>query len=158
MALALDDYSLVARLLRRESGNKATGHHMVWEVTCDLPPPSSLSFSSAPPLTVEGVLKYLPGVAWRPLGERLIPAGVFDEIESQHQSDESRLHAVMECWLQGGGVGGEPSWRKIIWALDDVPETCAAADTIRHFAEPLPGELCDSITFLYSVQVLPHIR
>ena len=151
MALALDDYSLVARLLRRESGNKATDHHVLWEVTCDLPPPSSLSFSSAPPLTVEAVLKYLPGVAWRPLGERLIPAGVFDAIKSQHQSDDSCLCAVMECWLQGGGVGGEPSWRRIIWELDRTPETTAAADNIRHFAEPLLGKSCDSITFLYSV-------
>ena len=115
------------------------------------PPPSSLSFSSAPPLTVEAVLKYLPGVAWRPLGERFIPSGVFDEIERQHQSDDSRLHAVMECWLQGGGVGLEPSWRNIIWRLDEATETTAAADPIRHFAEPLPGESCDSITFLYSV-------
>ena len=34
----------------------------------------------------------------------------------------------------------------------------AAADTIRHFAEPLQGESCDFITVLYSVYVLPHIR
>ena len=151
MALALDDYSLVARLLRRESGNKATDHHVLWEITCDLPPPSSLSFSSAPPFTVEAVLKYLPGVAWRPLGERLIPAGVFHEIESQYQSDESHLCAVIECWLQGEGKDKEPSWRALIWRLDRATETRAAADTIRHFAEPLPGESCDSITFLYSV-------
>ena len=151
MALALNDYSLVARLLRRESGNKATDHHVLWEVTCDLPPPSSLSFSSAPPLTVEGILKYLPGVAWRRLGSGLIPSGVFDEIKSQYQSDESRLCAVVECWLQGGGVDDEPSWRRIIWALDYENETRPLANTIRHFAEPLPGEPCDSITFLYSV-------
>ena len=151
MALALDDYSLVVRLLRRESGNKTTDHHMVWEVTCDLPPPSSLSFSSAPPLTVEAVLKYLPGMAWKRLGYGLIPGGVFDEIQKQHQSDDSCLHALIECWLQGERRDLEPSWRRIIWTLDGATETTAAADTIRHFAEPLPGELCDSITFLYSV-------
>ena len=116
-------------------------------------PLSSLSLFSAPPLTVEGVLKFLPGVAWRALGERFLPHGVFDEIERQHQSDDSRLRAVTECWLQGDGsaLGKEPSWRALILRLDDAKEARAAADTIRHYAEPLPGESCDSITFLYSV-------
>ena len=102
---------------------------------------------------MEGVLKFLPGVAWRTLGGGLIPYTVFGEIKEHHQSDDSRLRAVVECWLQGGGsaVGKEPSWRRIIWRLDGAKETRAAADTIRHFAEPLPGKLCDSITFLYSV-------
>ena len=105
----------------------------------------------------------MQGVAWRELGEELIRGGDYnrkshqwdypklDEIAQQHQSDDSRLRAVIECWLQGGGVDNEPSWRRIILALDGAPETSAAADTIRHFAEPLPGESCDSITFLYSV-------
>ena len=74
-----------------------------------------------------------------------------DEIESQHQSDDSRLCAVIECWLRGEGRDLEPSWRRIIWALDYATETTAAADPIRHFAELLPGKSCDSITFLYSV-------
>ena len=133
-------------------------------LTCDLfplcpPPPLFLSFSSVPPLTVEGILKFLPGVDWRTLGERLIPGRVFAEIIRQHQSDDSRLRAVIECWLQGEGLyEEEPSWRRMIWILNSANETRAAADNIRHFAEPLPGKSCDSITFLYSVQVLPHIR
>ena len=102
----------------------------------------------------------MQGVAWRKLGERLTPADYssssptypkLDEIAQQHQSDDSRLHAVIECWLQGEGRDKEPSWRRIIWELDKATETTAAADTIRHFAEPLPGRSCDSITFLYSV-------
>ena len=104
----------------------------------------------------------MQGVDWRKLGERLIYgvySGTFrfggypklDEIERGHKSDDSRLRAVIECWLRGEGMDEEPSWRGIIWALDDATETTAAADTIRHFAEPLPGESCDSITFLYSV-------
>ena len=115
-------------------------------LTCDLfplcpPPPLFLSFSSVPPLTVEGILKFLPGVAWRTLGEMLIPSGVFAEIRRQHQSDDSRLRAVIECWLQGEGLyEEEPSWRRIIWALDGAKETRAAADNTRHFAEPLPGK------------------
>ena len=122
------------------------------------PPLSTL----APPLTVENIQTAVQGVAWRKLGEGLI-GGDFnlesaqcdypklDEIAQQHQSDDSRLHAVIECWLQGERRDEEPSWRRIIWVLDGATETTAAADPIRHFAEPLPGESCDSITFLYSV-------
>ena len=114
----------------------------------------------APPLTVENIQTAVQGVAWRKLGKRLIPSDYssfpptypkLDEITQQHQSDDSRLHAVIECWLQGEGLDEEPSWRRIILALDGATETSTAADHIRHFAEPLPGESCDSITFLYSV-------
>ena len=119
--------------------------------------------TTAPPLTVENILTAVQGVAWRKLGEELIEYGVYnteshqldypklDEIEKQHQSDDSRLYAVIECWLQGEGVDEEPSWRALIWTLDGTNVTRAAADRIRHFAEPLPGKSCDSITFLYSV-------
>ena len=101
----------------------------------------------------------MQGVAWRKLGEGLI-YGIYsravligdntklDEIAQKHQSDDSRLRAVIECWLQGEGRDEQPSWRALITRLDESTETRAAADTIRHFAEPLPGESCDSITFL----------
>ena len=137
-------------------------------VTCCVhtapPPPtsSSLLYTSAPPLTVENIQTAVQGVDWKKLGERLIYGAYsytyhfgdhpkLDEIAQQHQSDDSRLRAVIECWLQGEGLDEEPSWRRIIWTLDDATETRAAADPIRHFAEPLPGESCDSVTFLYSV-------
>ena len=116
----------------------------------------------APPLTIENILTAVQGVAWRKLGEKLIGGDYnleshqvdypkLDEIVQQHQSDDSRLHAVVESWLQGDGVDKEPSWRALIWRVDKATETTAAADTIRHFAEPLPGESCDSLTFLYGV-------
>ena len=103
-------------------------------------------------------MKAVQGVAWRKLGEGLIGGDYntesdqfdypkLDEIERQHQSDDSRLHAVIECWLQGDGVGREPSWRALIWRLDRGN----AADRVRHLAEPLPGKSCDSITSLYCV-------
>ena len=126
------------------------------------PPPPSLLYTSAPPLTVENIHTAVQGVAWRKLGERLI-YGIYsgrfrlrdypklDEIVQQHQSDDGRLRAVIECWLQGEGLDEEPSWRRIILALDDATETRHLVNTIRHFAEPLPGESRDSITFLYSV-------
>ena len=117
--------------------------------------------TSAPLLTVENILTAAQAVTWKELGERLI-YGVYsgmlhggypklDEIERQHQSDDSRLRAVIECWLQGEGEDKEPSWRALVWTLDGAEETRAAANHIRHFAEPLPGKSCDSITFLYSV-------
>ena len=121
---------------------------------------NSLS-TTAPPLTVENILTAVQGVAWRKLGEELIHSVYnaeshqfdypkLDEIERQHQSDDSRLRAVIECWLQGEGKDEEPSWRRIIWTVDWENKT-KAADDIRHFAEPLPGKSCDSISFLYSV-------
>ena len=114
----------------------------------------------------------MQGVAWRELGERLVPGTVsggqfrhpnstlsdyrmtypkLDEIERQHRSDDSRLRAVIECWLEGEGLDTEPSWRALIWRLDCANETIAVADSIRYLAEPLPGKSCDSITFLYIV-------
>ena len=119
---------------------------------------------------MENILTAVQRVAWRELGEELIEYGDYnlesdqvdypklDEIERQHQSDDSRLHAVIDCWLQGDGKDEEPSWRALIQRLDETNETTAAANSIRHFAEPLSGKSCDSITFLYSVFVLSHIR
>ena len=136
---------------------------MLWEITflCVILPPSIPLLSTlAPTLTVENILTAVQGVAWRKLGERLIEHGDYyfgwtypklDEIERQHQSDDSRLRAVIECWLQGEGKDKDPSWRRIIWRLDEENETRAVADNIPHYAEPLPGKSCDSITFLYSV-------
>ena len=91
----------------------------------------------------------MQGVAWRSLGKILTPGDYprLVEIERQHQSDEDRVCAVIECWLQGDE---EPSWRRIILALDDTNET-GAADRIRHLAEALPGKSCNSMTFMYSV-------
>ena len=96
-----------------------------------IPPTHSPSLLStlAPSLTIENILTAVQGVAWRKLGERLIPGDYnrqshqfdypkLDEIAQQHQSDDSRLCAVIECWLQGEGRDKEPSWRRIIWALD----------------------------------------
>ena len=131
------------------------------------PPPPSLPHLStlAHPLTAKNILTAVQGVAWKKLGKELFPLTIsggqwgypkLDEIERQHQSDDSRLCAVIECWLQGDGRDKEPSWRRIILALDSATKTTTVADTIRHFAEPLPGKSCDSV--LYSVYVLPHIR
>lgn len=123
---------------------------------CSFSPPPS-----APPLTVENILAAVQGVTWRKLGERLFPVHCIrsdsgqlsesfpklDEIEKQYRYDDDRLHAVIECWLQGDGSDKEPSWRSLIWNLDHAYET-QVAETIRHFAEPPQSKLSDSITFL----------
>ena len=126
---------------------------------CDTPFVSHCSPSlstSAPPLTVENVCEAVQGVEWADLGVQLIPSDKYEEIEELHDtSNENRLRAGVECWLGGGGddVSEEPSWRRLIWTLDEEGQT-RVADKIRHFAEPVLGMSYDSIsvsTFLYSV-------
>ena len=132
--------------------------------------------TSAPPLTVDNVLTAVQEVDWRTLGEKLLPPEfiglklsyhTLDKIGEQHLSSDERLHAVVTTWIQGGGSGKEPPWRRLIWTLDHIKMT-SYADNIRHFAEPVLGKSCDSIsvsTFLYSVSSqddthasMPHIN
>ena len=107
----------------------------------------------APPLTVDSILTAMQGVAWRNLGEWLFmykPDSYFDEIEAQYQSDDERLHILIDHWLEGEG-DEQPSWRALILNLDHAKET-EVADKIRQFTEPVSGESCDTITLLNSVR------
>ena len=126
--------------------------------------------TSAPPLTVDNVLTVVQGVHWRTLGEALFctrynifdhkPVGAeskLEEIQHQHWSDADRLHTVVNTWVKGRGYDKETSWRHLLHRLDKGSMT-EIADKIRHFAEPVPGKSCDSIsvsTFFYNVEVLP---
>ena len=110
--------------------------------------------TSAPPLTVDTVLTAVQGVNWRRLGERLLPDETqgskviypkLDEIEQLYQSNGDRLRAVIKCWIQDHWLDEQPSWRKIIHALDSTDEM-RIADNIQHFAEPVSGKSCDSIS------------
>ena len=98
----------------------------------------------------------MQGVEWTVLALQFIGFDKYDEIQQLHDtSNENRLRAVVEHWLGDcwHDVGEEPSWRRLIWTLDDAGQT-RVADKIRHFAEPVLGKSCDSIsvsTFLYSV-------
>ena len=105
----------------------------------------------APPLTVESILTAVQGVAWRKLGEKLFTKkqSYLREIEAQHQSDDECLHALIDHWLEGEG-DEQPSWRALIYNLDYAEETKLAAK-VRHFAEPVSGESCDTIVLLNSV-------
>ena len=79
-------------------------------------PPST----SAPPLTVENVLKYTQEVKnWRKVGYWLLGfenTKQLDAIQRDYSSNEDRMRAVVQQWLQGGGR--PPSWRRLIYALD----------------------------------------
>lgn len=102
---------------------------------------------------MDTVLTAVQGVNWRTLGKKLLFNVYVDKIEKLHQSDDGRLRAVLEHWMQDGGRHKEPSWRSIIWGLDGANET-RTAENIRNFAEPVQGKLYHSIsvsTFLYSV-------
>ena len=110
-----------------------------------------MAASVQPPITVENILKALQGVNWRRLGKAILPCdltwseefnaplSLVDEIEIRHQSDEERLHAVVNRWLSSDGFCTEPLWRSLIWVLDHERET-KIADKIRCFAEPVQGE------------------
>ena len=49
----------------------------------------------------------------------------------------SSLKDTVESFLQGRGRY-QPSWRAVIYALDEAGET-RVADRIRHYAEPVQG-------------------
>ena len=90
----------------------------------------------------------MQGLEWTVIGGWLIRGAKYDDIEQLQDTDnEYRLQAVVECWLGGGQVlGWEPSWRRLIWTLDDEGQT-QVADNIRHFAEPVLGKSCDSSVY-----------
>ena len=110
--------------------------------------PLLLSTLAPPPLTVENILTAVQGVAWRNLGWWLFSGNedYLDEIEGQYKSDDERLHALIDHWLQGEGFD-EPSWRALIINLDWAKET-KIAEKIQHFAEPVSGELSDTVTLV----------
>ena len=99
-------------------------------------PPST----SAPPLTVENVLKYLPEVKeWREVRKWLLGynEAKVQAIEQEYSSNEDRMRAVVQQWLEGGG--STRSWRWLVWALDQAGDI-QVADHIRGFTEPPSGE------------------
>ena len=107
---------------------------------------------SAPPLTSDNILKAVQGMTWKRLAEVLLHTGYsqshfkVDEIKGERKSNSDRLHDVIEHWLQGDGKDSRPSWRTLIWRLDNENET-RVADSIRQFAEPVLGKSCDFIIY-----------
>ena len=91
--------------------------------------------TTAPKLTVDGALRVVEGVEdWGWLGWCLyIPASRLASINQLSPSE--RKKQLMTYWIQNDPFA---SWRRLILALDGIEEK-AAADSIRHYAEPLTG-------------------
>ena len=96
--------------------------------------------TTAPPFNVEQIFKHVQGVKnWRVLGKWLLgyDESKVDAIERKYSTDSDRLQAVVQQWLEDGGL--PPSWRTLVWSLDRAGDI-VVADPIRGFAEPPQGE------------------
>ena len=87
------------------------------------------ALSPAPPLTVENILKALEGVKdWEEVANWL--RGTYGS---------SSLRGAVEQFLQGQGLF-QPSWRAVIFALDEARETrTPLASRIMSYGEPVQG-------------------
>ena len=99
--------------------------------------------TSAPPLTVENVFKYLPVQQvknWRMVGRLLlgdINNTKVQAIEREYSSNEDRMRAIVQQWLEG--EAHLRSWKTLVCALDHAGDI-QVADPIRGFTEPPRGE------------------
>ena len=75
-----------------------------------------------------------------------------DIIQRQHDSDEACLKAVVEKFLLGEGCY-QPSWRAVIYSLDEVDES-HLANQIRSYGEPVQGESTCTCVYLKVVTVV----
>lgn len=64
-----------------------------------------------------------------------IPADEINSIAKSYSSLDDRIRAGIRWWLR---QGSQPSWRKLLWALDAIQES-EVADEIRHRAEDPTG-------------------
>ena len=72
------------------------------------------------------------------MGYYLVGEKMMNELVEDHERDEDGGgRAVVETWLH---TDPQPSWRRLILALDRAEET-SVADTIRGYAEPLRGRI-----------------
>ena len=74
--------------------------------------------------------------SWRRLGDEMgYDLSVLNDIQRQYDSDEDRLKAVVERFLNGGSL---TSWRVVILCLYRANEI-QLAEQIRSYAEPVQG-------------------
>ena len=86
------------------------------------------ALSPAPPLTVENILKALEGVK--------DSVGVASWLDTYY-CNRTSLKGAVEEFLQGRGHF-QPSWKAVIFALDEAGETHLAS-RIRSYGEPVQG-------------------
>ena len=58
-----------------------------------------------------------------------------DDIQCRQVSDEACLKAVVQNFLSGKGRYKQPSWRAVIWSLNEIQW----AEHIKSFPEPVQG-------------------
>ena len=107
----------------------------------------------APPLTVDTVMRAVQTVRdWRVFGVWLFPSSddpdhKLDAIQQQYSSEKDRLHAIVQEWLKGY----QPSWRRLILALDQAAES-TLANPLRKYAEPPQGDSICCISRIWTVK------
>ena len=107
---------------------------IIYETWCTI---YCVTLSPAPPLTIDRVYEAVKGVKnWRGFGDELC---LFSR-EYQYRSDDLCVKAVVEKFLRGESYRyPHPSWRAVIWALDETNEI-HLADKIIDYGEPVQGE------------------
>lgn len=98
------------------------------------------TLSPAPPLTIDSVFVAVKGVKdWRDFGEELgLSPWKLDAIQHEHGSDNLCLKVVVEKLLRGESRF-HPSWRAVIWILDEISEN-HLANKIMDYGEPIQGD------------------
>ena len=75
----------------------------------------------------------------RGLGRRIfIPESKREKIRQKFPDEMEQKKQLITYWINTDPLA---SWRRLIWALDEVEET-KTADSIRSYAEPLTGMYC----------------
>ena len=101
------------------------------------------ALSPAPPLTAGNTLKALEGVEdW-------------GEVASWLGTYSSSLKEAVELFLQGRGHF-QPSWRAVIFALDEAGET-PIASCIRSYGEPVQGRYTHPSKIIHTHAIPRHV-
>ena len=128
--------------------------HNTWSDVVLLTLSSVLPLTAGIPLTLHNVTTALNNVEWEPLCKCLcVPQSKKDHIEQQSYEHQKRMFA--EWWLL---TDPAPSWRRLIGRLDyygvAYASCAAAADFIRHNAEPVQGMLSTFISLFMCTHVI----
>ena len=132
--------------------------HNTWSDVVLLTSSSVLPLAADVPLTLHNVTTAICNVEWEALCDCLcVPESKKDHIEQQDSEYERRMLA--EWWLL---TDPAPSWRRLISCLDyygdplfsNNPSCLAAADFIRHNAEPVQGMLSTFISLFMCTHVI----
>ena len=96
---------------------------------------------AVPQLTLPNITKYIPQILE-------IEAASLKELLAVKDAPASSGEEVLRAWL--AGKGAPPSWRRLIWALDEIDYLYEGiADNIRRFAEPPQGMIICIVSWYY---------